>query len=142
MEEVFRLMTMPRTDARRTPDTAGFSWSKSLSACSALLPPQGLRSHSWQFPFVEQLPESYHAGTLSLSMHLTLGSHGRIADEIALFCISCFCWGAIFLVLFVGDWQMKWGEDRLSKTAPQSVLEADPNLNLVSERSPYMRTER
>ena len=31
---------------------------------------------------------------------------------------------------------------RLSKTAPQSVLEADPNLKLVSERSPYMRTER
>jgi hypothetical protein len=31
---------------------------------------------------------------------------------------------------------------RLSKTAPQSVLEADPNLKLVSERSPSMRTER
>ena len=31
---------------------------------------------------------------------------------------------------------------RLSKTAPQSVLEADPNLKLVSEGSPSMRTER
>ena len=31
---------------------------------------------------------------------------------------------------------------RLSKTAPQSVLEADPNLKLVTERSLYMRTER
>jgi hypothetical protein len=28
------------------------------------------------------------------------------------------------------------------KVAPQSSLEADPNLKLVSERSPYMRTER
>jgi hypothetical protein len=58
------------------------------------------------------------------------------------FAFLVFVGGAIFLVLFVGDWQMKLGEDRLSKTAPQSVLEADPNLKLVSERSPYMRTER
>jgi hypothetical protein len=39
---------------------------------------------------------------------------------------------------------MNAGVDRLSrmKLPPQSALEADPNLKLVSERSPYMRTER
>jgi hypothetical protein len=58
------------------------------------------------------------------------------------FAFLVFVGGATFLMLFVGDWQMKLGEDRLSKTTPQSVLEADPNLKLVSERSPYMRTER
>jgi hypothetical protein len=58
------------------------------------------------------------------------------------FAFLVFVGGAIFLVLFVGDWQMKLSEEGVSKTAPQSVLEADPNLKLVSERSPYMRTER
>ncbi len=48
------------------------------------------------------------------------------------------------LVLFIADRQMNAGVDRLSrmKIPPQSALEADPNLKLVSERSPYMRTER
>jgi hypothetical protein len=48
------------------------------------------------------------------------------------------------LVLFIADRQMNAGVDRLSrmKLLPQSALEADPNLKLVSERSPYMRTER
>ena len=52
--------------------------------------------------------------------------------------------GSIFLVLFMADRETKVGVDRLSKmkVAPQSSLEADPNLKLVSERSPYMRTER
>jgi hypothetical protein len=47
-------------------------------------------------------------------------------------------------VLFIADRETKVGEDRLSRMnlPPQSVLEADPNLKLVSERSPYMRTER
>ena len=33
---------------------------------------------------------------------------------------------------------------RLSKMklTPQSTLDADPNLKLISERSPYLRTER
>ena len=50
----------------------------------------------------------------------------------------------IFLVLFIADRQTNAGVDRLSrmKVAPQSSLEADPNLKLVSERSPYMGTER
>ncbi len=58
------------------------------------------------------------------------------------FAFLVFVGGAIFLVLFVGEWQLKLGEDGVSKIAAQSALEADPNLKLVSERSPYMRTER
>ena len=55
-----------------------------------------------------------------------------------------FVGSLIFLVLFIADRQMKAGVDRLSRMEipPQSFLEADPNLKLVSERSPYMRTER
>jgi hypothetical protein len=47
-------------------------------------------------------------------------------------------------VLFIADQQMNAGVDRLStiKLPSQFVLDADPNLKLVSERSPYMRTER
>ncbi len=47
-----------------------------------------------------------------------------------------------FLVLFIADRQMNAGVDRLSRMKPQSALDADPDLKLVSERSPYMRTER
>jgi hypothetical protein len=47
-------------------------------------------------------------------------------------------------VLFIKDGEFKAGVDRLSRTkiSPQSELDADPDLKLVSERSPYMRTER
>ena len=49
-----------------------------------------------------------------------------------------------FLVLFIKDWEIKTGTDRLSKMhlSPLSALDADSDLKLVSERSPYMRTER
>jgi hypothetical protein len=49
-----------------------------------------------------------------------------------------------FLVLIIADYEMDAGVDRLSKIklSPQSTLDADPNLKLISERSPYMRTER
>jgi hypothetical protein len=49
-----------------------------------------------------------------------------------------------FSVLFIKDLEIKTGIDRLSKMylSPQSALDADPNLKLVSERNPYMRTER
>ena len=49
-----------------------------------------------------------------------------------------------FFVLFIADQQKNAGVDRLStmKLPPQSALDADPNLKLVSERSPYMRNER
>jgi len=44
----------------------------------------------------------------------------------------------IFLVLFIADLQKRADVDRLSteKFPPQSAREADPNLKLVSERSP------
>jgi hypothetical protein len=49
-----------------------------------------------------------------------------------------------FLVLIIADYEMDAGVDRLSKMklTPQSTLDADPNLKLISERSPYLRTER
>ena len=52
-----------------------------------------------------------------------------------------FVGSLIFLVLFIKDLKIKTGVDRLSNTH-HSADEADPNLKLVSERSPYMRTER
>jgi len=50
----------------------------------------------------------------------------------------------IFLVLFIADRQRRADVDKLSEEQlpPRSSLEADPNLKLVTERSPYMRTER
>ena len=49
-----------------------------------------------------------------------------------------------FLVLFIADREMNAGVNRLSrmKLPDHSALDADPNLKLVSERGPYMRTER
>lgn len=38
--------------------------------------------------------------------------------------------------------EMDAGVDRLSEMKLRSTLDADPNLKLISERSPYMRTER
>jgi hypothetical protein len=48
-----------------------------------------------------------------------------------------------FSILFQADRERKAGMERLSnyKTAPH-VLEADPDLWLQTERSPYMRNER
>ena len=49
-----------------------------------------------------------------------------------------------FSVLIIADYEMDRSVDRLSrmKLSPQSTLDADPNLKLISGRSPYMRTER
>jgi hypothetical protein len=47
-----------------------------------------------------------------------------------------------FSVLIIADYEMDAGVDRLSKMKLGSTLDADPNLKLISERSPYMRTER
>jgi hypothetical protein len=48
-----------------------------------------------------------------------------------------FVGSLIFLVLFIKDQEIKMGVDRLRKlnASPPSVLEADPNLKLVSERT-------
>jgi hypothetical protein len=50
----------------------------------------------------------------------------------------------IILVLFIEDYEINAGVERLSemKVLPRPTLDADPNLKLVSERSPYMRDER
>jgi hypothetical protein len=49
-----------------------------------------------------------------------------------------------FVVLVIAEYEMNTGVDRLStmKLPPRSALDVDPNLKLVSERGPYMRTER
>jgi len=50
----------------------------------------------------------------------------------------------LVLILFIRDQEITAGVERLAEMrllrAP--VLNADPNLKRVSERSPYMRTER
>jgi hypothetical protein len=58
--------------------------------------------------------------------------------------VLAFVGSLIFLILYVKDRQIAGGVDRLKEMngSPQSVLEADPDLKLISERSPYMRTER
>ena len=50
----------------------------------------------------------------------------------------------ITLVLFIQDAEIKAGVERLSemRALPQPAFDADPDLKLVSERSPYMRNER
>jgi hypothetical protein len=58
--------------------------------------------------------------------------------------ILAFVGSLIFLVLFIKDWETKIGVDKLSrmKLPHHSGLDADPNWKLVSERSPYVPTER
>jgi hypothetical protein len=48
------------------------------------------------------------------------------------------------LILFIRDQEMAAGVERLAemRLSHTQVLNADPNLKRVSERSPYMRTER
>jgi hypothetical protein len=48
------------------------------------------------------------------------------------------------LMLFLKDREVTAGVERLAemRLAHAQALDADPNLKLVSERSPYMRTER
>ena len=50
----------------------------------------------------------------------------------------------ITLVLFIEDYEINAGVERLSemRVLPQPTRDAEPNLKLVSERSPYMRNER
>jgi hypothetical protein len=49
-----------------------------------------------------------------------------------------FMGGLAFLVLIIADYEMDAGVDRLSKMKlpPHSTLNADPNLKLISKRSP------
>jgi hypothetical protein len=63
--------------------------------------------------------------------------------KLSLWVALAFAGGLAFLSLFIADRQTKSGVDRLSDISelPHSALD-DPNLKHVSERSPYMRTER
>ncbi len=60
------------------------------------------------------------------------------------FLILCAGFFITALVLFIEDYQITAGVERLSemRVTPDSSLSADPSLRLVSEHSPYMRDER
>jgi hypothetical protein len=52
--------------------------------------------------------------------------------------------GLAHLLLFIADREIRAGVDRLSEVRllPPDGLDVDPNLRLVSARSPYTRNER
>jgi hypothetical protein len=58
--------------------------------------------------------------------------------------VLAFGGSLLFLMLFIKDWETKMDAEKLSrmKLPHHSGLNAEPNLMLVSERSPYMRNER
>jgi hypothetical protein len=58
--------------------------------------------------------------------------------------ILAFVGSVIFSLFFIKDWETKMDAQKLSrvKLPHHSGLDVDPNLKLVSERSPYMRSER
>jgi hypothetical protein len=60
------------------------------------------------------------------------------------FLVLCAGFFITAVVLFIEDYQIEAGVERLSemRVSPQPALYADPNLKEVSERSPYMRDER
>jgi hypothetical protein len=58
--------------------------------------------------------------------------------KVALFAFLVFLGGAIFLVSFVADREIKAGDDRVARKMSRSVIDSKS----ISERSPYMRTER
>jgi hypothetical protein len=58
--------------------------------------------------------------------------------RFAFFAFLVFLGGAIFLLSFIADRQAKLGDDRIVRKMSHSVIDA----RLVSEGSPYMRTER
>lgn len=60
------------------------------------------------------------------------------------FVILCAGFFITAFVLFLEDYQIRAGVERLSEmsVSSNSSLSADPNLRLVSEHSPYMRDER
>ena len=58
--------------------------------------------------------------------------------------ILAFVGSVLFLILFIKDWETKMDAEKLSRmTLPHhSGLNVDPDLMLVSQRSPGMRNER
>ena len=61
-----------------------------------------------------------------------------------IFLVLCAGFFITTLVLFLEDYQINAGVERLSemRISPASSLTADPDLRLVSAHSPYMRDER
>ena len=60
--------------------------------------------------------------------------------KLAFFAFLVFLGGAMFLLSLIADRQTKLGDDRLYKIRKMSHSVVD--IRLVSESSPYMRTER
>jgi hypothetical protein len=62
-----------------------------------------------------------------------------------LICV-CLAWAATVLLVSLAEKQQEAALERLSsyklKPEPQPVLDDDPDLKLVTARSPYMRDER
>jgi hypothetical protein len=62
-----------------------------------------------------------------------------------LICV-CLAWAATVLLVSLAEKQQEAALERLSsyklKPQPQPVLDDDPDLKLVTARSPYMRDER
>ena len=64
--------------------------------------------------------------------------------KMSFFAFVAFLGVSAYSILFIADRERKAADDRLSeyKFSDHSALDADPNLKLVTARSPYMRTER
>jgi len=75
---------------------------------------------------------------------LSKSSWKMVLGKLTSWSFLAFVGSLAFLVLFIKDWEIKTDTDRLSKMylSPRFALDADLDLKLVSERSPYMRTER
>jgi hypothetical protein len=58
--------------------------------------------------------------------------------RLAFFAFLVFLGGALFLLTFIVDREIKAGDDRVTRKMSRSVVDA----RVASERSPYMRTER
>ena len=57
--------------------------------------------------------------------------------------VLAFVGSLLFLMLFIKDWETKMDAELSRMTLPHhSGLNVDPDLMLVSERSPYMRNKR
>jgi hypothetical protein len=60
-----------------------------------------------------------------------------VLKKVTSWAFLAFVGSFAFLVLFIKDWEIKAGTDRLSKMylSPQSVLDADPDLKLALRRA-------
>ena len=89
-------------------------------------------------PAKMRIQSAVRGGNVASVCALGIGEPGRRPMKIALFAFLVFLGGAVFLLSFIADREMKAGDDRVVRKMSRSVI--DPRT--VSERSPYMRTER